>query len=56
MRSATLFGRKLTWTEQEKYRRQRERDARSRLTELYRSGCPCGRSFAWHQRQRKEGP
>ena len=40
---------------QEEYREKKE-DAESRarklLDELYRSGCACGRSAAWHKEQR----
>ena len=42
-------------------RKERDRDAETRerraaaiLDRLYALGCPCGRSKAWHDRQRRE--
>jgi hypothetical protein len=32
--------------------RAAEAAARTALDSLYRAGCPCGHSFAWHERQR----
>lgn len=35
--------------------RQLDAEARAqrKLDHLYRMGCPCGRSFEWHQQQRR---